>query len=116
MPLASNSTFIAPWLPNNGAAQQLVLTCNPASQALTVHIQLADGSGPDLSIEVQLIGSIPCYYAVPGNSYPGHYTALALSVAVPPSAPAGLRGIQITQTGNGTVMSLPAAVYINGVE
>jgi hypothetical protein len=116
MPLASNSTFIAPWLPTDDSTQQLVLTCNPTSQPLQVQVQLADGSGSDPSIAVTMTGSTPAYYAVPGNSYPGNYTALYISISVPAGTPAGLRGIQITQTGNGTVLSLPAAVYINAVE
>ncbi|HEY4972806.1 MAG TPA: hypothetical protein VII41_04305, partial [Steroidobacteraceae bacterium] len=112
MPLTSNSTFIAPWLPANGSAQQLVLTCNPTSEPMTVQIQLADGSGPDTSIAVTLTGSAPTFYAVPGNSYPGNYTALAINVTVPSSAASGLRGIQITQTSSKTVLSLSAAIYI----
>jgi hypothetical protein len=114
MPLTSNSTFIAPWLPADGSTQQLVLTCNPTSNPLTVQVQLANGSGPDPSITVTITGAVPTFYAVPGNSYPGNYTAIALSVAVPKGTAAGLRGIQITQPTTNTVLALPAAVYITG--
>ncbi len=111
MPLTSNSTFIAPWLPANGSSQQLVLTCNPTTEPLTVQIQLADGSGPDPSIAVTLNSATATFYAVPGNSYPGNYTALAITVTVASGTASGLRGIQITSSG--AAMSLPAAVYIN---
>ncbi|MGY3695020.1 hypothetical protein ACVIGA_005100 [Bradyrhizobium sp. USDA 3240] len=112
MPLTSNSTFIAPWLPADGSAQNLVLTGNPTSEPVSVQVQLADGSGPDLSIAVTLHSATPTFYAVPGNSYPGNYTALAVTVTVPSGATTGLRGIQITQTTSNTVLALPAAVYI----
>jgi hypothetical protein len=114
MPLTSNSTFIAPWLPANGTAQQLVLTCNPTGNPLTVQVQLANGTGPDPSIPVTITGASPTFYAVPGNSYPGNYTAIAISVTVPKGTSAGLRGLQITQTTTNTVLALPAAVYITG--
>ncbi|MBB4264203.1 hypothetical protein [Bradyrhizobium sp. CIR3A] len=110
MPLTSNSTFIAPWLP--ASAQNLVLTCNPTSEPVSVQVQLADGSGPDPSIAVTLQSAMPTFYAVPGNWYPGIYTALAVSVTVPSGATTGLRRIQITQTTSKTVQALPAAVYI----
>jgi hypothetical protein len=50
-------------------------------------------------------------YAVPGNSYPGTYTALTLSVTIPKSAATGLRGVSVTDSVGGT-NSLAAAIYI----
>lgn len=112
MPLASNSTFIAPWLPSDGSTQQLVLTCNPGgTDPLTVHVLDPAGDGPDPSIEVTTTGTSPAYYAVPGDTYPDNYTAISISVTVPAGASAGLRGIQITQPGDITNV-LWAAVYI----
>jgi hypothetical protein len=111
MPLTSNSTFIAPWLPANGLPQQLVLTCNEFEGRVLVQVQLANGQ-PDPGIQVILNSVTATTYAVPGNSYPGNYTALGITVTVPAGAAPGLRGIQITQPGKPAVMSLPAAVYI----
>lgn len=113
MPLASNSTFIAPWLPSDGSEQQLVLTCNPSNQPLEVHVLDHNGDGPDDSIAVKITDTTPAYYAVPGDTYPGNYTALHISVTVPPGAQAGLRGIQIKQPGNVSNV-LWAAVYVKG--
>jgi hypothetical protein len=108
--LASNTTMIAPQLPSSGAVQQLVLTCTNFTGQPDVQVQLPDGSGPDPKIKVTVMKSSPVTYAVPGNSYPGNYTALYLFVLVPAQLPGGLRGIQITV--GGATQSLPAAVYI----
>jgi hypothetical protein len=113
MSLASNTTFIAPWLPQ-GATIGVVLTCNtPSPGTLAVSVLLADGSGPDTSILVKVDRSEPVTYAVPGNSYPGSYTALYLEVEVPTGTPTGLRGMQIVDPQSGA-QSYPAMVYISG--
>ncbi|MFY8141548.1 MAG: hypothetical protein ACOVMO_12600, partial [Caulobacter sp.] len=54
-------------------------------------------------------------YAVPGNSYPGSYTALALEITISPKAAAGLRGVMVTDP-SGVSSSLPAALYILDAE
>jgi hypothetical protein len=110
MSLASNTTFIAPWLPSIGVVQQLVLTCTNTNAQPTVQVLLTDGSGPDPNIAVTVTKSVPITYAVPGNSYPGNYTALYLDMIVPAQQPGGLRGIQIT--AGGAAQSLPAAIFI----
>jgi len=113
MSLASNTTFIAPWLPV-GDATELVLTCNtPSPGTLSVSVLLADGSGPDTSIRVTVEKSQAVTYAVPGNSYPGTYTALYLEVKVPLGTPGGLRGMQIVDPQSGA-QSFPAMIYITG--
>jgi hypothetical protein len=108
--LASNTTFIAPWLPSPSNVMQLALTCTNVSGEVTVQILDAAGNNPAPNIEVGVYGSGPVTYAVPGNSYPGNYTVLFLNVVVAAGAQAGLRAIQITANGNS--LSLPAAVYI----
>jgi hypothetical protein len=110
MSLASNTTFIAPWLPSTGVVQHLALTCTTLTADPTVQILLPDGSGPDPSITVTVIATKPVTYAVPGNSYPGTYQVLYLSVIVAVQQPGGLRAIQITS--GGVSQSLPAAVVI----
>jgi hypothetical protein len=110
MSLASNTTFIAPWLPPSGVPQQLALTCTPLSGTATVQILLADGSGPDPNIKVVVTGASPVTYAVPGNSYPGNYTVLYLDVTVVAQPNPGLRAIQITV--DGVAQALPAALLI----
>lgn len=76
---------------------------------------LADGSGPDPSIQVgQTKSALLANYAVPGNSYPGAdgaYTALYLTVTVPAGTGGGLRGLQIVDPVSGA-QSYPALTYI----
>lgn len=115
MSLASNTTFIAPLLAADGVAKALTLTIvNPSSTASlpTVAVLLADGSGPDPSITVTVQGASPANYAVPGNSYPGSYTALALELSIPAGAAPGLRGVIVTDPSGVGGGSLPAALYI----
>jgi len=108
--LASNTVIVPPWLPSNGAQMQLVLTCNsPPPPNPIVSILNQSGTAPDPGISVAVTGSAPVIYAVPGNSYPGTYTALSVIAKVAPGTAAGLRGIQVANGG-----MLPAAVYIVG--
>ena len=86
MSLASNTTFIAPQLPADGATRDLTMTCNNPTGTPTVAVLLADGSGPDPAISVSVLGMSAANYAVPGNSFPGQYTALSMSVKIAPGA------------------------------
>jgi hypothetical protein len=114
MSLASNTTFIAPWLSMRaGLRYELVLTCNTPTGQPTVQIMLPNGSAPDPSIVVKVTRSSPVIYAVPGNSYPGDYTALDLDVTTTAALTPGLRAIQITV--GGVSQSLPAAVLIANI-
>ncbi|GLQ89095.1 hypothetical protein [Dyella flagellata] len=115
--LASNTTFVAPWLPANGKAQALTLTCTTIPSQLSdlqVAFLLPDSSDPDSSIGVTVNAATPVTYAVPGNSYPDNYFALSLSVTVGSSSAPGLRSVQITVNGNSSV--LPDAVFIPEIE
>lgn len=120
MLLASNSTFIPPWVPSDGSAHQLVMTVDdPGSLELHLAVLLADGSGPDTSITVSVTGTpTPCYYAIPGDSYPGSYMSVSFTVTVPTGTNTGLRGIQVAPSSGGATiaelapMSLPAAIFI----
>lgn len=112
--LASNTTFIAPVLPASGGTSQLVLTCNtPSAGMVTASVLLPDGSGPDTSITVAVTATSDVTYAVPGNSYPGTYTALSLDVTVPVGAPRGLRGMRVVDPQSGA-QDFPAMVYVLG--
>jgi hypothetical protein len=114
MSLASNTTFIAPWLPANGVTQTLALTCNPFNGTPTVQALLPDNCGPDPNITIKATvqpGQVT--YAVPGNSYPSSYTLLYLDVTVGTQEPEGLRTIQVTVEGHsGAGGSLSAAFFV----
>jgi hypothetical protein len=47
---------------------------------------------------------------VPGNSYPGTYTALTLKVTVPSGTATGLRALSVTL--NSQTQTIPALVHI----
>lgn len=122
MPLASNSTFIAPQLPPGGPVAFMSMTCNSFSTGLAqkplVQVLLPDGSGPDPQITVTVQGLDYCWYAIPGNSFPPTsltaYTTLSLTVTIGAGAASGLRGVTVTDPQAGP-SSLPAALYVLGV-
>jgi hypothetical protein len=115
MSLASNTTFIAPLLTADGGPRAMTLTCTKPTATPTVAVLTADGSGVDPSITVTVDGMSVANYAVPGDSYPGIYTALSLSLTIPVGAASGLRGVSITDP-SGVSNSLPAALYVVGAE
>ena len=108
MSLASNTVIVPPWIPANGATQALMVTCNsPVPGTPTLQALFPNGS-PDPSISLSVRGSTQVAYAVPGNSYPGTYTAVSFFVKVAPGAAPGLRDLSV---GGGGV--LPRAMYIS---
>ncbi len=119
MPLASNSTFIAPQLRANGVQHLTTLTCNSfttgLSQLPTVQVLLPDDSGPDPKISVTVLGMAYVSYAIPGNSFPPtnpqSYTALSLQITVGSGIATGLRSVRVTDPQAGP-SSLPAALYV----
>ena len=110
MSLASNTTFVVAQLPANGQPQSLVLTSTPAPSVVFVAVLTANGS-VDTTIKVDVMKMTAVEYAVPGNSYPGTYTAIYLNVTIPQGTPSGLRGIQITRTRM-PAQVMPGAIYI----
>jgi hypothetical protein len=112
MSLASNTTFIAPKLAANGSTYSLVVTCNQPSDPRSVFFLKDDGK-IDGNIHARVTSSLPVTYAVPGNSYPGTYTALLLTVVVTANAEVGYRAISVDDKAGGT-NTLPAAIYVIG--
>ena len=113
MSLASNTTFIPPKVPSGKekTTVQLVVTCNQPANPTEITFLKPDGS-VDYGISVKIAATATVTYAVPGNSYPGTYTALTLNVTLQ-SAAVGFRTISITDSVGGT-NALPAAIYIIG--
>ncbi len=111
MSLASNTTFIAVQLPADGSTHDLTMTCNTPTGTPGIDVLLADGSGPDPAVSVKITGSSAANYAVPGNSFPGQYTALSLSVSVAAGAKSGLRAVTITDPQAGP-STLQASLYV----
>jgi hypothetical protein len=110
--MASNTTMIAPFLPvGTEAALTLIVTSYEGSTLPTVAVlkELAGGAVDD-KITVTVTGASPVTYAVPGNSYPGTYTALTLKVTVPSGTATGLRALSVTL--NSQTQTIPALVHI----
>ncbi|MEO7733750.1 MAG: hypothetical protein ABIY55_22490, partial [Kofleriaceae bacterium] len=77
--LASNSTLIAPFV-QPGQRYQMTLT---SAGATGVPAVAATWNGaPDPAIQIEVTGSTPVTYAVPGNSYPSGSVALTLNVTI----------------------------------
>jgi hypothetical protein len=111
--LASNTTMIAPFVPANGVAATLTLIVSAPITGLPVRIAVLTGIAggqPDPAVLCTVTGSSPVTYAVPGNSYPGTYNALTVTVTVRPNTQTGLRAVMVT-TGSGSA-TLPAGINI----
>lgn len=113
MSLASNTTFIPPYMACDGGTRALAVTYAPSSTGATPSITFGTNGQADPSITVTVTGGDPnITYAVPGNSYPGPCAVYYLDVVVAPGAAAGPRDLMFT-TG-GQTQSLPAAIYLLG--
>ncbi len=111
--MASNTTMIAPFLPAGGdkAALTLIVSNYEGSTLPTVAVltELAGGEA-DSNVTATVTGASSVSYAVPGNSYPGTYTALTLEVAVASGTTPGLRALSVTLEGE--TQTMPALVHI----
>ncbi|WP_190363999.1 hypothetical protein [Pseudoalteromonas sp. S16_S37] len=99
--LASNSVIV-PAVATAGSTVNIALTVNklPAGVQPTVKVLTgsADGSD-DPNITVSVVDKNTVTYAVPGNSGPGTYTSLALTLTTQESAAAGLRAVEVSYSG-----------------
>jgi hypothetical protein len=108
MSLASNTVIVPPWLTADGVAKRMTLTCNaPVPGTPVVRVLGQNGTAPDPMITATVTAAAPVTYAVPGNSYPGDYIALNVTVAVTAGAASGLRAVEVVGCG-----TLPAAVFV----
>jgi len=107
--LLSNSTFIPPVIFNSATGVEMVLICDTCTakpgDALTYPSVSFDD--PNISAVVNSVQT-GINYAVPGNSMPGSYTALFISVNVGVNALAGAHGVFITNTGQAKSTAMPA--------
>lgn len=112
MNLLSNSTLIAPFVPRGAKNLPMVLTCDlgPAFDPNNPPFVSFEQSGINGAINVSACKTVT--YAVPGNSYPGTYTALYLNVSVPLGAQPGLCGIYVTNQGQRQNAMMPALMNI----
>lgn len=111
--LLSNSTFIPPTIFNSANQVNMVLVCDtctavPGNPATYPKVTFDDQNITAVITSVQTGIS----YAVPGNSMPGSYTALFLTVNVGLNAAAGAHGIFITNAGQQPSVAMPAMLIV----
>jgi hypothetical protein len=107
--LASNSTLIAPIVPQGATNVPMCLTCSvtPGPQGQLPQVDL----GPGITVtSVSLNQNIN--YAVPGNSYPSPCDMLTINVSVSPTAATGLRGVVLTNYGDPVQPAMPALLNV----
>lgn len=126
MPLASNSTFIAPRIKSDVPAYPMSLTCAAFSAPLvgppwpSVTFWMPDGTqDKNVTATVSSV-TTGVSYAIPGNTYPPPsdqaYTVLNLLVQSKLNYVSGLRAVQVTDPTTGNSNTLAAAIYIIATE
>lgn len=96
--LAGNTVIVPPQV-GAGNSYDMVLTCDtlatPAPN-LSVAFVMSGSDTPDPNITVTVESITRVTYDVPGNSYPGTYNAVSLTVNVGASAVPGIRDVIVT--------------------
>jgi hypothetical protein len=113
IPLLSNSTFIPPAISNSANRVPMVLICDsctarPGNRSTFPRITFTDAN---ITAEVTSV-SVNIDYAVPGNSMPGSYTALYISVNVGANAASGSHGIFVTNVGQNQSKAMLAMLTV----
>ncbi|WP_281637885.1 hypothetical protein [Flavobacterium marginilacus] len=111
--LLSNSTFIPPTLFKSANGVNMVLisdTCTavPGDSSTYPKVTFDDANITAVVNSVQT----GINYAVPGNSMPGSYTALFITVNVGLNTAAGPHGIYITNSGQSQSTAMPALLTV----
>ncbi|HEV7668451.1 MAG TPA: hypothetical protein VGS22_08005 [Thermoanaerobaculia bacterium] len=108
LPLASNSTLIAPKI-LRGTGLEMVITCTaklgPGGERPTVDF------GPGITASVTAFDP-NVFYAVPGNSYPSTCAKLSVFVLASQSAALGLRGVAVINFGDPPQPAMPAMLNV----
>lgn len=112
--LLSNSTFIPPTIFNSANGVNMVLICDtctavPGNSATYPKVTFDD---PNITAVVNSVQT-DITYAVPGNSMPGAYTALFISVNVGINAASGPHGVFITNPGQQQSPAMPAMLIVS---
>lgn len=112
--LASNTVLTPPRIAA-GTTAQMVLICDTVDVTHglpTVEFLPFGGAAPDPAITATVTGTQPVAYAIPGNSYPGTYTSVQLTVQVTPGAAPGLRDVRVTNAGQEPASAAPGFLVV----
>jgi hypothetical protein len=105
IPLLSNSTYIAPVAYPSTKNISMVLTCSTYVAGTTVTFD-------DPGITAVVNSTQQVNYAVPGNSMPGTYTALFITVNIAATVSLGLHGVILLKPGQTNGVAMPALLNI----
>lgn len=109
IPLLSNSTYVAPSITQGTRAASMVIiasTCTAVTGQPNTYPSITFDDATITASVTKVEQNI--YYAVPGNSQPGTYTALYVTVNVPSNATLGLRSVFVTNVGQQRTVAMPA--------
>lgn len=113
IPLLSNSTYIPPTIFLGANSAQMVIVCNTCTA-----VQGQPATYPQVSFDDPNISAVVTSvqqnvsYAVPGNSMPGNYTAVFITVAVGANTAIGRRGVYVTNSGQTLSTAMPALLIV----
>lgn len=112
--LLSNSTFIPPTIFNSASAVNMVLICDTctATAGNPSTYPAVTFDDPGITAVVNSVQN-DIAYAVPGNSMPGSYTALFISVSVGVNAEPGPHGVFITNPGQQQSPAMPGMLTVS---
>jgi len=107
MTVLSNSTYVTPKVKQGATNLNMTLTVDgvTGNEFPTVTFD-----GEDITAQVLNKGSVT--YAVPGNSYPGTYQTLEISLSADANAQTGLRKVYVTNAGQEKSEPMEALFYI----
>jgi hypothetical protein len=105
IPLLSNSTYIPPVVKPSSTNLQMVLTCATYTDGTTIAFD-------DPNITATITSTESVFYAVPGNSLPGTYTALFITVNVGANAEPGSHGVILLRPGQKAGVPTPALLTV----
>lgn len=105
IPLLSNSTYVPPVVKASSKNVQMVITCASYVDGTTVAFD-------DPNITAVVNSTQQVFYAVPGNSMPGTYTALFVTVNVGSAAEPGQHGVILLKHGQNAGVPMPALLTV----
>lgn len=119
MSLASNTVLIPPQVAR-GSTVKMALTCYSVltkSGNPTVEFLIPGESRADSAVKVQVTGTKPVNYAIPGNSYPllddnDSYTSVEFTLDIAPDAKPGIRDVRVTNADQSPTTPGPGFLFV----
>jgi len=107
MTALSNSTYVTPKVKQGTSNLNMTLTVDGLTGNTPPSVTF---DGNDLKAQVINTGTVS--YAVPGNSYPGTYQTVNITLSATANAKTGLRKVYVTNSGQAQFEPMEALLYI----